>query len=523
LKSNSPRLAQQLQLMGGQDHASPVAGDASSGGPSESRARHVPSNRIGVVLCHDPSDSALSYKLQFDDGKQPAVDWYPESQVEKLHEADGSQAVPEKLSAFEIAKRKMQAEQAAQDWEGRVKSTPVADEAFICMGTKAPLCPAPAPRQSGGPVTLEVLQGAWVASGGVQIVVLGTAVLMNGLPLQAHPVQLNDDGMVMSIGSLWQFNGWTEDGGLDFRCSSTREGMDCAKSEIWRRRDGLARNEAAEAERLRLMGYAGSAANPLARGVEGCMPGTMGAELSSSAQAEKDAKDIALLSALISQWRETDLCRIRSRLVVPDITNRAQTGLGVELMHFVASSMQAKGFQKRKGTQGHDIPVVVREPPGDFFHSEALRIWRERVAEEEGFPPVRATDEEEIFTSLGNGHFFQALNCFACQHPRINEEGCYNVGQDANLSDALEAGVPSIVLRHETPRPVRAKIAELLNSKREFMWTLGEDGKVDVSKLEENTSYCSQFEWLSKGMDAEQVNCLVRTHLGIKDSKRIQG
>merc|ERR1712066_1229590 len=79
------------------------------------------------------------------------------------------------------------------------------------------------------------------------------------------------------------------------------------------------------------------------------------------------------------------------------------------------------------------------------------------------------------------------------------------------------------VLRHETPRPVRAKIADLLNSKRDFMWTLGEDGNVDVSKAEENTGYCSQFEWLSKGMDASQVNCLVRTHLGIRDSKRIQG
>ena len=26
----------------------------------------------------------------------------------------------------------------------------------------------------------------------------------------------------------------------------------------------------------------------------------------------------------------------------------------------------------------------------------------------QGFPPVRVQDDEEIFTSLGNGHFFQA-------------------------------------------------------------------------------------------------------------------
>jgi len=487
------------------------------------QARLRGSGRIGVVLCHDPDDALLSYKLEFSDGKEPQIDWYAASQVEQLSPAEEAIA-PAPLSAFELAKQKLKSQEAAQDWQGRVQGTPVMDESFICMGSKAPRCPAPAPKVAGGPVTLEVLQGAWLASGGAQIVISGTSVLINGLPLQAHLVQLNDDdGLVTSIGSLWQLQGWTDDGGLDFRCSSTREGMDCAKSEIWRRKDGGARNDAAELERLRLLGYAGSAANPLSRGVEGCMPGTTGAELSSTAQAEKDAQDIALLGALIAQWRETELCMVLSRLVVPDATNRAQTGLGVELMHYIASSMRDKGFRKRRGKEGHDIPVVVREPPGDYFHTEALSLWRARVAEEDGFPPVRATEQDEIFTSLGNGHFFQALNCFACRHRCINEEGCYDIGRDANLAQAIEEGVPSIVLRHETPRPVRAKIAELLNSKRDFLWTLGEDGKVDVNSLEESTAYCSQFEWLSKGMDAEQVNCLVRTHLGIRDSKRIQG
>lgn len=91
------------------------------------------------------------------------------------------------------------------------------------------------------------------------------------------------------------------------------------------------------------------------------------------------------------------------------------------------------------------------------------------------------------------------------------------------LAEAIADGVPSIVLKHATPRPVRAKIADLLNSKRDFMWTLADDGKVDVSSMQENKGYCSQFEWLSKGMDAAQVNCLVRVHMGIRDSKRIEG
>merc|ERR1712187_746901 len=157
---------------------------------------------------------------------------------------------------------------------------------------------------------------------------------------------------------------------------------------------------------------------------------------------------------------------------------------------------------------------------GDYFQEEALTLWAERVADEEGFPPIRVTKEDEVFTSLGNGHFFQALNCFATEHKAINRQDThYRVGSDANLAEAISKGVPSIVLRHETPRPVRAKIAALLNSKRDYNWTLTEDGTVDVSTMEENNSHCSQFEWLSKGMDAHQVNCLVRTHLGIRDSK----
>merc|ERR1712032_1063654 len=151
-------------------------------------------------------------------------------------------------------------------------------------------------------------------------------------------------------------------------------------------------------------------------------------------------------------------------------------------------------------------------------------LWKTRVAEEDGFPSVRADAEVDLFTSLGNGHFFQALNLFATRSEAINQEGRFYTSEgDTALNDALKHGVPSIVLRQSVPKPVRARIAELLNSKREFMWTLQDDGRVNTTAATENTSYCSQFEWLSKGMDAQQVNCLVRVHLGVKDSKRIQG
>jgi hypothetical protein len=408
--------------------------------------------------------------------------------------------------------------------ESRVKGTPIQDEGFICMGTKAPMCPKPLWKQDRGPITIVTLQGSWIASGGAQIAVTGTEVYINRMPLSAHKVEMNDDGTVTSIGTLWQLMGWTDDGGIDWRCSSTRENMESARSDVWTKKVAGDAASAKEEERLALLGYAGSAADPLNRGIEGCMPGTTGAEMPAGYNQKKDAEDISLLCALIKQWREPEMSLVLPRTVIPDATNRAQTGLGIELVHFIALSIKKHGFMKRIGQTGHDIPVVVREPTGSVTQAEALRVWKARVSEEDAFPPVRVGASDEIFTSLGNGHFFQALNLYFNEYSAVNDSTVrFTIGDDVLLREAVEAGVNSVVLKHETPKPVRIKISQLLNSKREFMWTLNKDGSVNVEDMKENQEYCSQFEWLSKGMDAEQVNCLVRTHLGVKESKRIMG
>uniref|UniRef100_A0A7S1S906 Uncharacterized protein n=1 Tax=Alexandrium catenella TaxID=2925 RepID=A0A7S1S906_ALECA len=508
------------------------------------------SGREGEIIQHDPADKDMTYKLHFSDGQMPEVDWFSLEKVEVLAAAGslpktsaGKAEAPQKpalpqWAASRPAGTPVRDEHficmgskapicpppagAAATWAPPA-GTPMVDESFICMGSKAPPCPPPRVGQANGPITLEVLQGEWLGSGGASVAVTGTDVYMNGMLLKDHKVTLRDDGTVSSIGRIWQLDRWAPGGcgGIEFRASSTREGMESARLEVWSRKSSVG---SGWSEKMRLMGYAGSSADPLGRGVEGCMPGTAGIEKGVGFNQAKDAEEVALLSSLISQWREPGTNRVISRQVVPDATNRAQTGLGVELMHYIAQSMEEKGFQKRAGLHGHDIPIVVREPPSSATHKEALDLWRKRVGEEEGFPPIRAREGEEIFTSLGNGHFFQALNLFACQSEAINRPGHhFAVGQDAALADAIAEGVPGVVLRHEVPRPVRAKIAALLNSKREFMWALNEDGSVNTESMEENTGYCSQFEWLSKGMDAVQVDCLVRTHLGIRDSKRILG
>lgn len=387
------------------------------------------------------------------------------------------------------------------------------------FGGKASICPPPEPKVRCGPITLEALQGQWQSGNGTQVSVVGTVVYMNGVPLRNQRVDLREDGTVISIGQRLQIDCWTEGGGIQFRANNPGgQNMEFAPKEVWTPVDSAESRD----ERLRLLGYAGTAASFEAgtRGVEGCIPGT----LCQWRPASKDDEDVQLLQALISQWREPRLSDVQSGKVVPDFINREGTGIGVELVHYIATSIRDRGFKRREGRSGHDVPVVVREPPGSSSREEALQTWSARVAEEpEGFPPVRISNDEEMFTSLGNGHFFQALNLYACQCAAINESAAYVIGADEALREAVERGVPSIVLKSATPRQVRAKIAVLLNSKFDFRWSLQGDGTLDVSKVEEDTSYTPQFESMSKHLDAVVVNSLVRAHLGIRESKRIQG
>lgn len=366
------------------------------------------------------------------------------------------------------------------------------------LGGKASTGPAPEPKVSSGPITLEVLQGQWLSGNGTQISITGMVVYMNGVLLRRHGVELREDGTVIGIGQLKQVEGWAECGGIQFRANSAGgQYMEFAPKEVWTRQESLQSRD----ERLRLLGYAGAAASHEAgtRGVEGCIPGTLCQWMPSS----KDEGGVELLQTLIVQWREPEMRKVHSSKVVPDIINRESTGIGVELVHYIATSIREKGFKKRQERSGHDIPVVVYEPPGTDSHREALEVWKERVTEEHGFPPVRINDDEDMFTSLGNGHFFQALNLYACQWPALNESGKYANVHDENLHDAIMQGVPSIVLKSTTPRPVRARIALLLNSTSDSLWTFGVDGNVDMSSIEERTGYTAQFERMSKHIPGE--------------------
>jgi hypothetical protein len=214
------------------------------------------------------------------------------------------------------------------------------------------------------------------------------------------------------------------------------------------------------------------------------------------------------------QPRQMGLYRIRSDLVIPDGTNRERTGLSLEHMHYLGTRFSA-GFCPREGTRGHDIPVVVRENPPSAQGREALERWR-ATTKLPGYPPCTLEPgAREFYCSLGNGHFSQALNLHRHGVASIFPGGeVFGHTDDENLRTALEYGVPSLVLRGDMPWKERKFISLVLNKSQVQRWDVSEDGEVFVMP-DSGEGLQTQFEALSKDLDAEELSALVRTKLGL--------
>jgi len=388
----------------------------------------------------------------------------------------------------------------------------------------APSEPEPEKPVPTDPITVETLQGDWVNSMGAKIKVNGTEVSLNGMVMKVHPVTVDDQGLVVSIGRLWQLKGWKEEGMLEFKEAPSREVMEFARSVTWT----MATEDRMKKwnEQMSGLGYAGSAQDPLGRGIEGCCPGTCDAKAKIVVNdADRDREELALLNRLIEDHRLPGVQKIPPRRVIPDFSNRGHTGLSVEHVHYLATSFKEKGFIRRVGNKGHDIPVLVKQPRTSELGERSIENWRGKLADEEGFPPKEHYEklfkEDVVYTSLGNGHFNQALNLFATESPSIYGNLRYSIGEDAALREAVYQGVDAIVLEPTITLRDRETISKLLNSKREFKWNVRPDGSLNITDAEEDQTTCKQFEALSKVLDAQELNCLVRAELGVHDSTRI--
>lgn len=437
----------------------------------------------------------------------------------------GSAKAPPQAAALSIA---------GYDWSPEEPAAPAAEPVHTNGSAPAPPAepapvvpePEPAPPKPvpTTPITLETLQGDWVNSIGAKINVNGTEVSLNGMVMKVHPIMLDDDGTVTSVGRIWQMRGWLEDDKIEFKESPSREVMEFARSVVWTR--ATAEKMEQWTTQMANLGYAGTTKNIMDRGVEGCCPGTCDAKAKIAVDdADRDKAELKMLNDLIQQYRLKELRVVPPRSVIPDFSNRGHTGLSVEHVHYLATSFKEKGFQKRKGNTGHDIPVLVMEPSSSDLGKKSVANWRSKLEDEPGFPPKdhyeRLFSQPILYTSLGNGHFNQALNLFQNECESIYGGKRYTIGEDAALREAVEQGVSSIVLKGGIPLRERETISRLLNSKREYKWNVGADGSVNIADATEDTSQCKQFEALSKVLDAVELNCLVRAELGVKDSQRI--
>lgn len=72
---------------------------------SPAKAIVITTRRVGNVLISDPDDALLSYKLSFDDGKDPCVDWFSKHAVCVLEGSIDKGQIPEESLAASVVPR----------------------------------------------------------------------------------------------------------------------------------------------------------------------------------------------------------------------------------------------------------------------------------------------------------------------------------------------------------------------------------------------------------------------------------
>ena len=100
-----------------------------------------------------------------------------------------------------------------------------------------------------------------------------------------------------------------------------------------------------------------------------------------------------------------------------------------------------------------------------------LEVWTKRM--------VCVEDHENLNTLLGNEGFFQS-NPFACKCASINEENLRYEVKDRSSQKQSAAGCPASSSNTPLPDPCAPRSLTCFNSRRDFAWTLKDDGTVET-------------------------------------------
>jgi hypothetical protein len=243
-----------------------------------------------------------------------------------------------------------------------------------------------------------------------------------------------------------------------------------------------------------------------------------------------EEEKISRFNRVLDYYREIPktLFSVKPIRVVPDTTNRGNTGLSVRHAHFIACRMRDRGFIPRSGNgdamKGHDLPILIRESSASELGAETLNKWRTQVEKTIGFAPIsESLSQDTFFASLGNGHFFAALNLFRTNSKCLWREEHYDARKDDNLERAIMSGVPSVILRADIPRRERRFLSEVLNSAFTYAWNVSENGRIvqitHTSKTSDTKT--TQFDALSKSLDSFELEVLIEQHRpGAKKNKK---
>ena len=239
---------------------------------------------------------------------------------------------------------------------------------------------------------------------------------------------------------------------------------------------------------------------------------------------DADDGDVVRLNALLSKWREPKMQRVLPRLVIPDATNRANSGVSLEHAHGIAMSICEDGFN-----ENHDVPVVVRERARDMLKSDAYRRWEAfSRANARVLPEVSArtwASRRRAYATLGSSHLNLALKLIEYDVPSVFERRWERsrrirygdaLTRDAGLREAIVNGLPSVVLRSETPPEARREISLMLNRAEDVGFRINERGEaVRVRDGGDEIKELTVFEALSRTLDSEELSSLARIKYGL--------
>ena len=307
--------------------------------------------------------------------------------------------------------------------------------------------------------------------------------------------------------------------------------------------------------------------------------GTPTDHMGSLAMSEDDK--IAKMNDLITRWRLPGLVRVQPSQVIPDTTNRENTGLSTVHVHYIACKMESDGFQPRGTPDGHDLPIVVQENCESALGLESLMRWQAALVESKGVlasrlppytPPASAAYASDastaaaalsaasaassasstsasstssasasssasstssasspyppFFTSLGNGHFFQALNLFGARHRCLfaedGEDRRYRTEQDPLLRVAVERGVECVVLGPGMTHADRKFVSQMLNSAFEYQMVVerGAEGRVVIDRSVRKGKEPTMFEAMTKNADSYELGALVTQHMKLQAERQ---